>query len=70
MFKGCSKLNHIVCNAIDIAATDCTTDWVNGVASAGLFERNEKDEFLKDYLDEKIELKKEKKEGYGPALRC
>lgn len=41
MFKGCTKLNHIVCNATDISATDCTTDWVNGVASAGLFERNE-----------------------------
>jgi hypothetical protein len=37
MFSGCSKLNYIKCLATDISATDCTKDWVDGVASEGTF---------------------------------
>ena len=37
MFKGCSNLNYIKCLATDISATDCTTNWVNGVAETGTF---------------------------------
>ena len=37
MFRGCSSLNYIKCLATDISATDCTTNWVYGVASYGLF---------------------------------
>jgi hypothetical protein len=37
MFYGCTSLNHIVCLATNISASNCTTDWVNGVASTGTF---------------------------------
>ena len=37
MFYGCSSLTDIKCLATDITATDCTTNWVNGVASSGTF---------------------------------
>ena len=37
MFVYCSKLNYIKCLATDISATDCTSSWVNGVASSGTF---------------------------------
>lgn len=37
MFSGCSSLNHITCLATDISATDCTTNWVSGVATTGTF---------------------------------
>ena len=37
MFQGCSSLNHITCLATDISATDCTTNWVSGVAATGTF---------------------------------
>ena len=37
MFRGCTSLNYLKCLATDISATDCTTDWVYGVASAGTF---------------------------------
>ena len=37
MFKGCAKLNYVKCLAEDISATDCTTDWVNGVSATGTF---------------------------------
>ena len=37
MFNGCSKINYIKCLATDISATDCTIDWVKGVASTGTF---------------------------------
>ena len=38
MFYGCSNLNYIKCLATDISATNCTSNWVNGVASTGTFE--------------------------------
>lgn len=41
MFSGCTSLNSITCLATDISATDCTTDWVNGVASRGTFTKDE-----------------------------
>ena len=37
MFSGCTNLNYIKCLATDISATDCTSNWVNGVAGTGTF---------------------------------
>ena len=37
MFNGCTSLNYIKCLATDISASDCTTNWVYGVASSGTF---------------------------------
>ena len=37
MFDGCTNLNYIKCLATDISASDCTSNWVNGVASSGTF---------------------------------
>ena len=37
MFQGCTKLSYIKCLATDISATNCTLDWVDGVASTGKF---------------------------------
>ena len=37
MFFNCKNLNYIKCLATDISATDCTTDWVNGVSATGTF---------------------------------
>ena len=37
MFSGCTRLNYIKCLATDISATNCTGDWVDGVASSGTF---------------------------------
>ena len=37
MFSGCTNLNYIKCLATDISATDCTSNWVDGVASTGTF---------------------------------
>ena len=40
MFQGCSNINYIKCLAIDISASDCTSLWVYGVSSSGLFVKN------------------------------
>ena len=40
MFGGCSKLNYIKCLATDISASNCTNNWVTGVASTGTFVKN------------------------------
>ena len=40
MFGGCSKLNYIKCLATDISASNCTNNWVPGVASTGTFVKN------------------------------
>ena len=37
LFYGCSKLNNITVYANNISATNCTTDWLSGVASSGTF---------------------------------
>ena len=37
LFYGCSKLNNITVYANNISATNCTTDWLSGVASEGIF---------------------------------
>ena len=37
LFYGCSKLNNVTVYANDISATNCTTDWLSGVASSGTF---------------------------------
>ena len=37
MFYSCRSLNYIKCLATDISASSCTSNWVNGVASAGTF---------------------------------
>lgn len=40
MFYNCTSLNSITCLATDISATDCTTNWVNGVSETGTFVKN------------------------------
>lgn len=37
MFNGCSSLNYIKCLATNISATDCTSNWLAGVAATGAF---------------------------------
>lgn len=37
MFNGCTNLNSVTCLATDISATDCTKDWLDGVAATGTF---------------------------------
>ena len=37
MFQSCSNLNHITMLATDISASYCLDNWVNGVASNGVF---------------------------------
>ena len=37
MFQDCTSLNYIKCLATNISANSCTQDWVNGVASTGVF---------------------------------
>lgn len=37
MFLRCTKLNYIKCLATDISASNCTNNWVSGVASTGTF---------------------------------
>ena len=37
MFGFCSNLSSITCLATDISASNCTQNWVNGVASSGTF---------------------------------
>ena len=39
MFKGCTMLNSVTCLAMDISASDCTTDWLDGVAAKGTFNK-------------------------------
>ena len=40
MFQDCTSLNSITCLATDISAMNCTSDWVNGVASSGTFTKD------------------------------
>ena len=40
MLRNCTSLNYIKCLATDISATDCTKNWVSGVASTGTFVKN------------------------------
>ena len=40
MFQNCTSLNYIKCLATDISASDCTKNWVSGVASTGTFVKN------------------------------
>ena len=40
MFKGCTSLNYIKCLATSISASDCTSNWVDAVASTGTFVKN------------------------------
>ena len=37
MFSGCSKLRYIKSMATNISASNCLTDWVDGVSSTGTF---------------------------------
>lgn len=37
MFYNCTSLNSIKCLATDISASNCTSNWVNGVSSSGTF---------------------------------
>ena len=40
MFRDCSSLNYVKCLATDISASNCTGDWLDGVASNGTFVKN------------------------------
>ena len=40
MFKSCTLLSTITCLAIDISASYCTENWVNGVAAIGTFKKH------------------------------
>ena len=40
MFYGCTSLSTITCLAIDISASYCTENWVNGVADIGTFKKH------------------------------
>ena len=40
MFIGCTSLHEITCLATDISAVDCVQDWLNDVASSGVFYKN------------------------------
>lgn len=40
MFARCSSLNYIKCLATNISASNCTSNWVSGVASTGTFIKN------------------------------
>ena len=40
MFNGCNKLNYIKMLATDISASECLSNWVDGVASSGTFVKN------------------------------
>ena len=40
MFYGCTSLSTITCLAIDISASYCTENWVNGVAAIGTFKKH------------------------------
>ena len=42
MFASCSNIKYIKCLATDISATDCTYNWVSGVASTGTFVKDSK----------------------------
>ena len=37
MFDGCTNLNYVKCLATDISATNCTENWLSGVAATGTF---------------------------------
>ena len=37
MFKDCPKFDWLKCLATDISASNCTTNWLNGVAQTGTF---------------------------------
>lgn len=40
MFYGCTELRYIKCLATNISASNCTNNWVNGVAASGTFVKN------------------------------
>ena len=40
MFSGCTSLNYIKCLATNISASNCTGNWVDGVAASGTFVKN------------------------------
>ena len=39
MFAGCENLSSVTCYATDIDATNCTNQWLSGVASEGTFNK-------------------------------
>ncbi len=41
MFDGCTKLNSVTCLATNISASQCTYQWLNGVAATGTFTKAE-----------------------------
>jgi hypothetical protein len=41
MFQDCTSLSAITCLATDISVSNCTSNWVNGVAASGTFTKAE-----------------------------
>lgn len=39
MFQNCTNLNHVTCLATNISATNCVDNWLAGVSSIGIFEK-------------------------------
>ena len=37
MFQNCSSLDNLTCLAVDVSATECTTQWLYGVSQTGTF---------------------------------
>lgn len=50
-FEGCSSLNSITVYANDISATDCTKNWLSGVASTGTFNNYGDATYTKNSVD-------------------
>ena len=40
MFEGCTNLSMVLCDAVDISASNCTQDWLKGVKGTGLLAGN------------------------------
>ena len=40
MFYNCTALQYLKCTATSVSNTNCTTNWLNGVASSGTFVKN------------------------------
>lgn len=40
MFAGCSNLRVVICDAVDISASNCTQNWLQGVKGTGLLGGN------------------------------
>jgi hypothetical protein len=51
MFQGCSRLNYIKAMFTTTPSTSYTYNWVNGVASTGIFVKNSAATWVRTGLD-------------------